>query len=206
MAIDGYQEKRLVAAVAKYREAREARGGDAASRNALIEAEKDLAGELKGRRGYVAEDGVEFRARANGRVRVVEPRPPREPGRRAVRVAERYGYSGTRDELVARGREIRRALRGLTRDDVETLLSHVKERDQADLDALMSDDDVPPGSPSPTPTPRAASPAAPRQGTGWTADGRFVASNSQLRDPAFCFANQADITKASKNNSLVLID
>jgi hypothetical protein len=184
-------------AVAKYLELRQARGRDVASRRALAEAEAEAARYLdRGR--HITDDGRELTARSGGRVRVRQLNTePREPGQRAIRRAQRYGYEGTAEQLREQGRLIRSVLRNLSREDLDAVIAHAREGWLADDDDDTDDTTATPA--TPTPTPKAASSEA----TGWGVDGVFRASRQQLRDPAWALEHQQDLVRAGAKLSLV---
>jgi hypothetical protein len=196
-------------AVQDYLQLRAARDRSIAGRRALAAAEASLAEELRATGRHITDDGMELSVRGNGRIATrqvnTEVRQPRVPGRRAIERARRYGFEGSDEELRAKGREIRQALRSLDRTDVEAILTHARERLEASLADDDDDDfdDTPAPSPAkstPTPTPKATS----SDPTGWGADGVFRATRSQLRDPAWAIANQQSLSKAGA--ALVLVD
>jgi hypothetical protein len=182
----GFIAQRTAEAATKYIALRRARDRSIAGRRALAEAEGELAGRLKDGR-FIADDGVELTARSGGRVRVRQVNTePREPGRRAIRRAERLGYEGSPEELRSRGREIRSILRSLTKQDYETLRDRILSDDDDDID-----EPAPKSTPRPTPTPTPTPPPAAPPGT-------FTAE--QLRDPAWCVANQAAMAAFAQRN------
>jgi hypothetical protein len=180
------------------------------ARRARAELEAGLADSIRRSGRIITDTGQEASLRRDGGVRIrqvnTEPRQPREPGRRSVRLAERLGFSGSREELRGVGRELRDAWRNLSHDEALALLSHHREKVQAALAGLDDDDDdiigpdePSPAKPTPTPTPKATS----SDPTGWGADGVFRASRSQLRDPAWALQHQQDLVRAGAKLALV---
>jgi hypothetical protein len=200
-------DKARLGAVQDYLDLRAARDRSIAGRRALAAAEASLAEELRASGRHITDDGMELRATGNGGIRTrqvnTEARQPREPGRRSVRLAERLGFSGSREELRATGRELRDAWRNLSHDEAKALLAHHREKLAAVLAEGDDDDfdDEPSTSPAPTPTPTPRPTSS--DPTGWHGD-VFTASRSQLRDPAWAMANQASLVKAG--GKLVVID
>jgi hypothetical protein len=188
-------EQRRIDAATKYLELRGSAGRDVESRRAVAAAEASLASELRDGR-MILDDGTEVSVRAGGRVRVREPRTgPTRDERRALR----HGYTGDSAELGRIGKEIRDAIRGLTRGEMDELRSHYREVTASELALVDDDDDMPVQARTAKPTP----PAIP---TGWQKDGNFHVTRSQLRDASFTQKHQADISKAGMAEKLKIIE